>query len=175
MESQSLLDGLKHTYSASVTALVGVAGDIVTIFGSATTTVRVTRVEFSGVATAAANMDVTLVVRSAVDTVGTPAAMTAVPHDSRSPAATATGLNSYTAAPTPGAAVGTIRSAKANIGVAATGAEGLPQVWDFGNGPKKAIVLRGVAQGLCLNVGATQAGALYDVDIEWTEEPPNLQ
>src|SRR5271170_4402762 len=120
MESQSLIDGLKHTYSASVTALVGVAGDIATIFGSATRTVRVTRVEFSGVATAAANMDVTLVVRSAVDTAGTPGAMTAVPHDFNSPAATATGLNSYTAAPAPGAAVGTIRSAKANIGVAAT-------------------------------------------------------
>ena len=174
MESQSLLDGLKHTYSASVTGLVGVAGDIATIFGSATTTIRVTRVEFSGVATAGANMDVSLVTRSAVDTAGTPAAMTAVPHDSNSPAATATGLNSYTAAPTPGTAVGTIRSVKANIGVATTGVENAPQVWDFGNGPKKAVVLRGIAQGLCLNVGATQAGALYDIDIEWTEEPRNL-
>lgn len=164
----ALMDGNKATYSASVTGLVGVAGDILTIYGSATKTVRVTRMSFSGIATAAATMDLTLIKRSTIDTVGTPAAVTATPHDSQSAAATAT-LNSYTAAPTPGTAVGTpIRSVKVDI--AAAGAQEQVQPWDFGNGPKQGIVLRGVAQGLCMNVGATQAGALYNIDVEWTEE-----
>jgi hypothetical protein len=164
----ALMDGNKTTYSASVTGLVGVAGDIFTIFGSATKTVRVTHMEFSGIATTAADMDVQVIKRSAVDTGGTSGAAAATPHDSNNAAATATAL-SYTAAPTPGAAVGTpIRSIKSEIATAASQAQLVE--WDFGFGPKQGIVLRGVAQGACLAVSATQVGALYDCSVEWTEE-----
>jgi hypothetical protein len=127
--------------------------------------VRVTRISFSGTATAAVDMDVTLVKRSTADTAGT--AVAATPHDSASAAATAA-VSSFTAAPTPGVQVGTpIRATKVQISTAT--AQPQIQPWDFGNGPKQCPVLRGVAQGLAINVSATQAGALYDIDIEWTE------
>jgi len=161
-----LLDGQKATYSASVTGLVGVAGDIAIINGSASKITRVTRVEFSGIATAAADMDLSLIMRSTADAAGTAAAAT--PHDSLSPAATAV-VQTYTAAPATGAPIGTpIRVAKVEIGTAAAQAQVV--VWEFGARPAKCPVLRGVAQGLALNVGATQAGAAYDISIEWTEE-----
>lgn len=163
----SLVDGFKNTYSASVTGLVGVAGDIFILNGSATKTIRVTRVEFSGTATAAASSDLQLIKRSTADTAGTAAAAT--PHDANDAAATAA-AQSYTAAPTPGTAVGTpIRAVRAFI-PAANGIGQNPVVWDFGTRPAKAPTLRGVAQGLALNIGATNAGALYDISYEWTEE-----
>jgi hypothetical protein len=145
---------------------VGVAGDILIINGSATKTVRVTRMSFGGTATAAADMDVTVIKRSTANTAGS--AVTATPHDSANAAASAV-VQSYTAAPTPGAAVGTpVRSAKSFIATATTAP--IIQEWNFGNGPKQGVVLRGVAQGLAINVSATQIGALYDMDVEWTEE-----
>lgn len=172
------VDGTNATYSAAVSGLVGVAGDILIInpgalvvqsYGSVPQKiVRVTRVAFSGIATAAADADLTLVYRSTADTAGT--AATAVPHDPRDGPATAI-VQSYTAAPTPGTAVGTIRSEKAFVAAAA--AQPYTQAWDFGNGPKKCPCLFLPTQGLALNISATLAGALYDVDIEWTEEPFN--
>jgi hypothetical protein len=162
----SQIDGSKATYSASVTGLVGVAGDIFIINGSASKVVRVTRMSFGGTATAAADMDITVVKRSTADTAGTGVAAT--PHDSANAAATAV-VQSFTAAPTPGTGVGTpIRSAKSFIATTTTAP--IIQNWDFGNGPKQGVVLRGVVQGLALNVNATQIGALYDIDVEWTEE-----
>lgn len=162
----SLMDGNKTTYSASVNGLVGLAGDIFTIFGSATKTIRVTRIEFSGVATAAADMDVFVIKRSTADTAGT--AVVATPHDSTNAAATAV-VNAYSAAPTPGTQVGTpLRGSKTQIGTATAQAQYI--VWDFGMGPNQGIVLRGVAQCLALNVNATQVGALYDISVMWTEE-----
>ncbi|SRR6266403_800208 len=164
--ANSPLDGSKATYSASVTGLVGLAGDIFILNGSTTKTIRVTHVEFSGIATAAADMDVSLIKRSTADTAGTAAAAT--PHDSASAAASAV-AQSYTAAPTPGTTVGTaVRVAKVEIATAAAQAQFI--VWDFGNRPSQAVVLRGVAQGLAMNVSATQLGALYDISYEWTEE-----
>jgi hypothetical protein len=172
------VDGTNATYSAAVTGLVGLAGDILIINPGANITqgygsvpqrvIRVTRISFSGIATAAADMDLTIVYRSTADTAGTPA--TAVPHDPRDGPATAI-VQSYTAAPTPGTAVGTIRSEKIFIQAAAS--QPYTQSWDFGNGPKKCPCLFLPTQGLAVNISATQAGALYDLDIEWTEEPFN--
>jgi hypothetical protein len=168
-QAVSLADGVAPTYSAVITGLVGVAGDIVTLTGVAGKVVKLTRVAFSGVATAASATDLTLVKRSTADTGGTGAGMTAVPHDPENAAATAV-VTSYTAAPTPGTAVGTIRGVKAQIGLATDANPPNPVVWEFGNGPKMCPRLRTAAQQLCLNIGATNAGALYDVEIEWTED-----
>jgi hypothetical protein len=95
--------------------------------------------------------------------------MTAVPHRSDASAASASAL-SYTVAPTPGAVVGTIRTAKASVGAAATGASALPVEWKFGDGPKQCPTLLGAAEQFALNISATNAGALYNVDLEWTED-----
>jgi hypothetical protein len=172
------VDGTNATYSAAVTGLVGVSGDILIInpgalvaqgYGSVPQKiVRVTRIGFSGSATAAADMDLTIVYRSTANTAGT--AATAVPHDPRDGKATAV-VQYYTAAPTPGTAVGTIRSEM--IFIAAAGTQPYTQSWDFGNGPKKCPCMYLPTQGIAVNIDATQTGALYDLDIEWTEEPFN--
>ena len=168
--NNSPVDGSNPTYSASVSGLVGLAGDVAIINGAAGKVIRVTRVEFSGTATGVTPVVVTLVMRSTADTAGT--AMTAVPHDARDGAASAV-AQSYTAAPTPGTTIGTIRTATVVVATVGTPTEAYTQTWDFGNGPKKCPVLYNAAQGLAVNVGATVAGALYDIDIEWTEEIPN--
>jgi hypothetical protein len=164
----SLMDGNKASYSCSVTAAAGVVGDTLVITGSATKTVRVTRISFSGTATAAEDVDVTVIKRSTADTGGTGTAQTIAPHDSANAAATAV-VTLYTAAPTPGTSVGTVRAAKLFASVTGTPAVYTPiPPWDFGFGPKQGIVLRGVAQQVAINLSA--AAGSFDADIEWTEE-----
>lgn len=166
------LDGYKASYAAAVSALVfaAAATDVFTIYGSASKTIRILRIHFTFTTTsgsgAAAN--ISLIKRSATNTGGTSASVTAVPYDSNNAAATATVL-SYTVNPTSlGAAIGAIRSIRDAIVASNT----INQVlWDFGNRPSQAIVLRGTSQGLVINLnGATVTGSIADIDIEWTEE-----
>jgi hypothetical protein len=164
-------DGAKPTYSASVTvAPAATATDVVTLAGSATTTIRITLVRISGISTTAITTQVLLIKRSAANTGGTSAALTRVPHDSNSAAATAAGL-SYTVNPTAlGAAVGTVRQDRLSFAVTGSVAQD-PLVWDFGDRPAQAIVLRGTTQILAINLnGVTITGGSISVDIEWTEE-----
>ena len=164
------VEGTKTTYSAAIVGLVPAASctDFYTIKGSASKTVRVTRLEVSGNATGAAAADLQLIVRSTADTGGTSTTPTAVPHDSASAAATAV-VNAYTANPTTGTTVGTVRAQKLTL-PAAPGAP-VPIIWDFSIRNEQALVLRGVAQQLCLNLNAgTYAGNSFDVSLAWTEE-----
>lgn len=166
-------ESTKATYSYTATAfgLVATATDFVGIIGSGTKTVRVKRIAISGIANAAAAVDILLIKRSTANSGSTPVALTAVPHDSNNAAATAT-VNSYTTTnPTTGNAVGTLRSSKLNLGT--SGAGGTQQlVWDFGTRNDQAVVLRGAAQMLCLNFNgaAVPAGTALDIEIETTEE-----
>jgi hypothetical protein len=158
----------KASYSAN-SIFTPVAGDIAVLSGSATKTIRVTRVEVSmSTSGTAAYESVQLIKRSTADTAGTSAAMTAVPHDSAFAAASAAPLR-YTAAPTLGTAVGTIRGAQVYdpSGVSALS----PNVvtWPFGD-RAGAVVLRGVAQQLSVNLGAVVATQTVSVTFEWTEE-----
>ena len=171
--TNSPVDGGKVTYRASAKALASAASatNLFTITGSASKVVRVTRLEVSGQATTAAAAQVLVIVQSAADTGGTATQPTAVPHDSLSPAATAT-INAYTANPTVGAAVGTIYESYVFLAAPATATVGSDKlVLDLGNRPSQAIVLRGVAQVLAVNLnGATVTGGAFDINIEWTEE-----
>lgn len=159
------------TYSASILSLATslTATDIFTLTGSATKTVRVTRVRFSGTQTAAALQSLSLIKRSTANTGGTSTAQTAVPMDRNNSAATATVL-AYTVNPaTLGTTVGTIRNDK--VYVQTTGA--VPTVTDatFGTRNAQAVILRGTGDVLALNCnGSTGAGATFTIDIEWTEE-----
>ena len=85
------VDGQKPTYSASGTVVpVTGATDLVTIIGSATRTIKIVRIVFSGtILTTTINGSVSLIKRSAVDTAGTQTAPTMVAHDSGNAAATA--------------------------------------------------------------------------------------
>lgn len=162
------------TYTASITGLVAdVTGatDIVTLFGSGTKTIYIMRVAVSATATAGVNTSTQLRKLSTVLTGGTSAAMTAVPHDSASAAATATPL-SWTANPTGGGTlVGIVGTTKLNVQAPGTSTSPPTWVWKFG-GPADAqpMTLRGTTQGLALNLnGAVLAGASFNVEISWTE------
>ena len=165
------VDGAKVTYSASATALVPAAAatDMFTITGSATKTIRVLRIDISATQTTAGENTIVLLKRSTANTAGTSTAPTAVPHDSASAAGTATVL-AYTANPTTGTLVGNLRSRKIAF-QGATGTTSDVAVFDFGNRPGQAIVLRGVSQVLALNLnGATITGGSCAISVEWTEE-----
>jgi hypothetical protein len=73
----------------------------------------------------------------------------------------------FPTAPTPGTAIGTVRTRYINIpGNAQSGAsEGLFQFSVYWDQPQ---VLRGSTQGVCVN--AASAGASWAIDAEWTEE-----
>lgn len=158
-----------RTYSASVSALASVASatDIATITGNASTTVFVTKVIISGTQTTGGQIRVDLIKRSAANTSGSSAAMTAVPYDSTDSAASATCL-SYTANPTPGAAVGTVRTAPIAIG-GTTATSSNVTVFDFGS-TGKPVTLSGTAQVLAVNLaGVTVTGGSFYITFEWVE------
>lgn len=164
------VDGWKTTYSAAATSIVSAATaqDIFTLTGSATKTIRITRVTVTGTQTTAAQQNILLVRRSTANTGGTSTAVTAVPMDSTNAAATATAL-AYTANPTAGTLVGALRSRKVFVG--ATTANSDEFISDFGTRNAQAIVLRGTSQVFAVNLnGVTVTGGNFNVAIEWTEE-----
>ena len=165
-------EGAKATYSAGFAGIViaAAATDVFTIVGSATKTLRITRLACSVTTTAGSGiaLNATLVKRSTADTAGTSTTATLVPLDSTNPAATTT-VRSYTANPTLGTTVGIIRSNRFQVSTA--GATENELVWDFGVRPAQSVVLRGATEQLCLNFGgATITGPLGAFSVEWTEE-----
>lgn len=165
------IDGYKATYSASVANLVAMATaptDIFTLTGSATKTIRVTRVTINGTQTTASQITIILLKRSTANTAGTSTAQAAVAHDSNSVAATGTVL-AYTANPTVGTLVGNLRSRKVIVG-AATGISD-EFITEFGTRNCQAVVLRGTGQVFAINLNAaTIAGSSFNISIEWIEE-----
>jgi len=165
-------EGQKTTYSATIVglAIAAAATDIFTIIGSATTTVRIRRVAFSGLATAASATPVVLIKRSVADTLGTSTAPVAVPHDSTNAAATAV-VRAYTANPTLGTTIAPMQARRITLTTAAGAIPNVPTVIELAIRGEQGIVLRGIAEQLALNFnGATVAGAVLDIDVTWTEE-----
>lgn len=165
-------DGSKTTYSATFTNLVTalLATDIFTISGSATKTVRILEIGMSATAAADTKVNTLLIKRSAANTAGTSTTATLVPHDSNNAAATVT-VRGYTANPSAlGAAVGTIRSVKFDA-IGTSTVTPVVQIYDFGTRPGQAVVLRGAAEFLCLNLsGTTITTPSFNIWIEWSEE-----
>ena len=162
-------EGTKASYSiAGAVTLAATPSDVVIINGSGTKTVRVLRVEVSIGATAAGFADVVLIKRSAANTAGASTTPTPVPNDANDAAATSV-VTVYTGNPTPGAAVGNVRWVK--MGVTAAD-QVVTQLWNFTQNNDKAIVLRGTAQGLAINLNgdALLTGEVFSYSIEWTEE-----
>jgi len=164
--------GTKLSYSACVqnAAIVATPTDIFTLTGSASRTIRIVRFLLSGTQTTTLMRDFFLVKRSAANTGGTSSAVTAVPNDSNNGAATATAL-SYTANPTLGTTVGTVRLYKYEIPTTTGANSQSPLEVKFGDTPEQAIVLRGTSQVLALNLNSiTPTGASLNMCLEWTEE-----
>ena len=166
-------EGVKTGYSYAILGFAPVATptDILEIKGSATKTVRVRRIEITGVATAAGNMPVQLIRRSTVSTGGgsVTTAIAAFKPDTAYAAATAVVSSIGTANPTLGAQEGGIAAAsRVQLTAAGTGLGVSPVVWDFA---VNACVLRGVGQFLYLNFNgaAIPAGGLFDINL-WISE-----
>jgi len=170
------VSGSKISYSSATVGLVTAASatDIFTITGSATKTIRVKHIRISGTVSSTTYVDVLLIKRSAANTSGTSTAVNAVPNDSSNPAASATVL-SYTANPTLGAVVGTMKSAKLLMNQtvpnnAQSAGVQIPIEWTFGS-RGQAITLRGTSQVLAINLNSTTlSGSSFDITIEWQEE-----
>lgn len=161
-------EGTKATYSAAgLLTPAATASDVAILNGSGSKTVRVTRVEVSIAATAAGIVDALLIKRSTANTGGTSSAPTVVPNDANDAAGTATVLQ-YSANPTVGSIVGNVRAQK--MGILANGV--VTANWDFTVNNSKGIILRGVAQGLAINLNGDVllTGEVVGFSFQWTEE-----
>jgi len=164
-------EGTKTTFSSASIAFTpaATATDFYTIIGSASKTVRVHRITVSGLATAAATVDIQLLKRSTADSGGASSAPAITPHDSNGgPTATAV-ISLWSANPTLGTLVGAYRTRKLNLGAA--GSAGTIE-WRFSDTNDQALVLRGVAENLALNWNgaAVPAGTSLDIEIEFVED-----
>lgn len=162
------------TYAVTSAALSppAAATDVFTLNGSATTTVRILQVTVSGTATATTAIDLSLIKRPALDTGGTSSAPTIHLFDSNNAAATATATQySVNPATLGGGTPAVLDTRRFTVTTVATPAIPIIQlVWNFGLSGQ-AVVLRGAAQQLALNLGgATIAGLLLTVCVIWTEE-----
>ena len=180
------LDSSKRTYSLAMANLV-VASSPTTywqICGSATSTVRVTRITIAGRQTTAAHADFQLIKTSTAATGGTiasgqpfaSAAVVGVPYDTGTAAGTAL-VTAWTANPTVGTPVvtsaGWVWAGQIFLGNLTTTQSNAETIIDFGNHPGSAVVLRGAAQCLAISsaVGTGPgSGNLMDITEEWTEE-----
>lgn len=139
--------------------------DIFTIFGSATRTVYVTRIQIDATQTTAASRDVFIIKRSTANTAGTAVATTRVPKDTSSPAATAV-VQHYTANPTLGTTVGSVDGRKLMIPAPASLIDVPTRIFEFAC----PVVLRGVAQCLSINLNSVaSAGSLIICTVEFVE------
>lgn len=177
-----IVSSSRVTYAAGAAglALAATPTSIATLTGSATKLVKLVRVglTLSCTALGVTSLDLLLQKYSSALTGGTPVALTMVPMDSGSGAATALAQN-WTANSTGGGAlVGNLLTSKIMPQWAGPATatdfpqQKMPQIeWDF-TGPGGPPTLRGVAQVLSLNLngGTLIATTTFNVYMIWTEE-----
>ncbi len=153
----------------------GATTNILTFAGSATKTVKVTRITVSATATtAAAIFDLCLNRQSAADTGGTAATTATILKAAvADAAATAVAPLFYTAGPTAGTTTGTISSFKLFAPITATGSTfgNVVEILGVPGRACKPITLVGITDVLALTLNsATPANASsFDIHVEWTE------
>lgn len=160
------------TYRAVLTdiSIASSPTNIFRISGSATKTVYVRSISVNGVKTTSGSLLVALYKESTAGSHGTSVLATETPLDSTAVASTVD-VRGYTANGTPGTGIliGTKRVAW--LSDTAAVAQDFAK-WTFGDwGPMSFAVLRGVAQGLAINLlGVTQTGGKATVEVEWMEQ-----
>jgi len=134
--------------------------------GNASNTVLVTRVLVSCTQTTAGIVNLSVIKRSAADTSGTSASMTAVPDDSTFSAAVSAPLSYTGTGPSAGTAVGNVDTYQLGCNASATAGPNDIYILDR---RLKPIVLRGTAQELAVNFGGAITGGNLTVTYEWEE------
>ncbi len=165
---------LPLTYSAASGPFTPASSptDVFTITGSATKTIRVTRIAFTMNQTTSSARDVLVIKRSTANSGGTSTLLNNVPVDSQNAAATAT-VRSYTTNPTLGTSVGTIRSRKVFVATLTGNNSNSDEVLlEFGSRTDtQNLVLRGTNEVLSINLnGVTSTGNSASCSVEWIEE-----
>lgn len=172
-----LSESMRPTYAVSGTAVTPAAAatDIAVLNGSATRTVRLTRCQIQGKANAGLGnyqIPIALIRRNTADSGGTCTAPQPIGYDTASPTATSATATfmACTGNPTVGLAAGTIAEGLLGVTPAISGVAAA-LTFDFGTRNTQSVVLRGVAQGLAINMeGATiPAGTAVTYWCEWTE------
>lgn len=165
---------MKPTYSAAGPSFAAPnnGGDICSLYGSATKTVKVRRVFFAAVTGALQTDPISIVKRVAVSNGGTvnTVPMTVAAYDTSNEASTVI-TDIYTTVPTTLGATTTLMDVFVTLAGATTAvAQNQPYVFEFGK-LGQPIVLRGVAQGVHVN-DAGLAAITAQCGFEWTEETP---
>lgn len=162
------------SYAATGIAIVpaSAATDIACITGSATKVVRVQQVKVNGTGTAI-TIPIVLLKRASADTGGTAATGGALPVpyalDSNNVAASATTI-AYTANPTlVDATPGVIDIQWLPLAATTTSTAGNTTFTYWDRNYMQAVILRGIAQQLCVNLNATSPTASLAVSFKWTE------
>lgn len=158
----------KPTYSATQANITAVASqtDQCTLTGSATKTVRVRKIIFTNLPTTAVTEPIAIVKRSTANT-GAGTALPKASYDSQNATTTVALAETWTAAPTVGTLAGTIADIIAPFAVS-TGAN-TPVVFTFGANGESALVLRGIAQSVSINLNATTFTGTVGCTFVWTE------
>jgi len=165
-------EGKKQSYRCGIISFGPLASSspTISVTGSATKTIRITRVRLTVNATTGATGDVSLK-RFSTLTGGTSASQSAsiAKLDTNNAAQTAV-VNLYTAAATTATAAGVLAAERYEIVTASVSVQPGAIEWDFGNMNAQACVLRGTGDfvGIVFStIGTTPDG---DCWIEWTEE-----
>lgn len=168
-------EGIKTGYRYAVLGFAPVATptDVLEIQGSASKTIRVRRIEITGIATAAGNMPAQLIRRSTQDSGGGMALTVLDAFKPDTAYAAATGVVSTIGTANPGAlgtaAGGVAAAGRVSLSADGTGVGISPLVWEF---DINAAVLRGIGQFLYINMdgAALPAGAEFDITIVTQED-----
>jgi len=166
-------DGVQPTY---VVGIVGLAPtnnnttDIFSMSGSATRTIKITRVFINGTAGADTTQNVVLLKRSTANTGGTPTTYTPTKYDSNDIASTVASVTTYGTNPATGTLVGNLLTEK--IFLDSGNALGNSMDVTFGDRNSKAITLRGVNEFFCINFNTQTVNTKsINITVEWVELP----
>jgi hypothetical protein len=164
----------KATYATVIRNFVPIsnATDMITISGSASRTIRVTRGILTATQTTAGTNEFFVIKRSTANSGGTSAAATVVPYDRLNPAASAA-VVTYSANPvTLGTTVGNVTVPKV-LCPTTTSLADRDTVFDFTlGGLTQGIVLRGTGDVLALSFNGVSipSGLNINFTLEWVEE-----
>ena len=164
----------KSTYRVSLSAFSPIAGNTISLAGSATKTVRVTRVAFTlqSADNTFDSIEVQVLKLSAISG-GTSSTLTPIPLDSLNPTVSAS-AKSYTVAPTV-TSLGAVSSRRI-ISLPSGSNSGVIDMEEFiyGNSISgtSPVVLRGTAEAITINLSTIGGGAgtTLSGSIEWIEE-----
>ena len=144
------------------------ATDILTMFGSATKTVAILNIWIDGVQATGSQVQFGLIRRSAQNTGGTAFTVQPTSQDQNDSQATASVLMYSVNPSTLGAVVGNIKADRVYIPLATAASYAAGILWSFNSA--KNIILRGINQGIALNLGGVSIiGGALNVTIEFIE------